>query len=658
MAALTGAICLKGQQSSASPVTSQNSDSVPPATTTAAQQGLGTTTVQSSEFDHLLFLAQSGDIQSELAVANAYYYGRGVSKNLPEAYRWSLKAANQGNARAESTVAWYYDHGVVVTRDDAEALRWMLKAAQDGDADSQVEMGARYQAGRGVPLDLTQAVEWYRKAATQNNDKGETALGYALMTGRGTPQNLKSGFAYLYLASEKNAYARFAIAHCYADGVFVERDPVEAYRWCLLALELDQQANGLAETLKSQLSTDQIAQAAKGVVDFHRLLKDHDMQTDSLSIVFTGDSPVTIPFDFLLGHIVIPIQINDQRTEYLAVDTGSHETLLDDGIADRLKIKSNRYMPLGGLGTDNVLAARVANEINLSLPGLTIYGATAGLLPNFDLDQYLGHPLAGILGYDILSRLVVSIDYVNKKITFQKSGAFKPDATSEPIPLSNRGVSPFVQAELGSTTGAGKGWFLVDTGDGNCMMITKSFQDANPQIKIEQPIKTGSLGFGGINYSVDGKCSRLNLGKLVVLHPIATFLPQEGVLSNRMAGTLGEGIQARFDETFDSPEGMLYLKANAHFSDPFTYNNVGMGLKTAKGCYHTFTVFAVVPDSPAALFKFQVGDQIVRIDKADAATTSLSELYEIIQKEGVHHLAIIRAGTPKEIDLKVVKNIK
>jgi hypothetical protein len=521
-----------------------------------------------------------------------------------------------------------------------------------------VEMGARYHAGRGVPMDLAQAVKWYKEAAIQYNGDGETALGYALMTGGGTPQDLKSALAYFWAASGQNGYARFALAGYYADGVIVERDPTEAYKWCLLALEIDRQAAGLAQTLKSQLTPNQIAEAVKGVADFHRQRTVGDFQTDDLSIVFTGDSTVTMPFEYVLQNILIPVQIDQQKTEYLLVDTGSSLTELNDGITSGLKIKANKYISAGGTGADIVLT-RLASGIDFSLPGLTISGATADVLPDFDFDQYVGHPLAGILGYDILRHLVVTIDYVNKKITFQKPGTFKPDPKSDAIPLSDKGVRPFVQAKIGSEAAAKKGWFLLDTGDGGTMTITLVFQEANPQVKIDQPVKSAGIGSGGISYSLDGKCPRLILGTVVVSNPIATFDTQkQGGMQNVMGGYLGEGIQERFDETFDSPDGMLYLKPNARFSDPFTYNNVGMGVKTAKGDYHSFLVFGVVADSPAALSNVQVGDQIVSVDKVAAATMSLGNLHDVIVREGIHRLGIVRAGVSKEIDLNVVKTIK
>ncbi len=646
------------QQAPEASTPSPNLMSVLSATNAPPSQAAQATKPNTAEFERILGLAQKGDAQAELAVGDAYYGARVVPRNLPEAYKWALASAKQGNARAESEIAWYYDFGVVVPRDGNQALTWRRKAAEDGDSDSQVEMGTRCETGRGVPMDLAAAVEWYQKAAIQNNANGKARYGYALLTGHGIDKDLEKGFSYLYSATDTSAYARFAVANCYATGLFVECDPTEAYRWCLLALEMDQEAAKLAAGLKSQLSTEQIAKAVKRAADFHRQTKTRDFQTDDLSIVFTDGPSVTIPFEFILRHIVIPVRLADQESDYLMLDTGSDVTLLDNETAARLKIKSNQYMPMQGGGADIVLS-RLANDVNLSLPGLKISGATAGLLPNFDLDEYMGHPVVGILGYDILSHMVMTIDYVNKKITFRKPGTFKPDTTCEAIPLANKGVTPMLQAGIGAPADAIKGWFLIDSGDGGTVTLTKVFQQGNPKLTIEQAVKTGEAGLGGISYLLDGKCSQLRLGKLIVSNPIATFLlERQGGGSNLMGGFLGEGILDRFDVTFDSPDGVFFLKPNTKFADPFTHNEVGMGIKTVKGDYHAFVVYAVVPESAAAVGGFQAGDQIAGIDKVDTSTMTLSDLYEVLQKLGVHHLAILREGVPQELDIRIVENIK
>jgi TPR repeat protein len=602
--------------------------------------------------------AAGGDADSEEKMGVACLNGYTVPQDYKAALDWFSKATAQGNIFAEKHLAWIYDNGVGVERNNATATEWYLKAATAGDASAEDITAARLEYLAKSPQDIATAVDWYRKAALQGNTDAQDHYGYDLLEGHGLEKNPKQGFAYLLIAAARSGHARYAIAECYRRGFFVKSDSVEAYRWCLLAMDIDQQAAGLATQLKGELSPDQMTQATQEAANYRHFLNDHDLQSDALSIRFASGAPVTVPFEYVLHDILIPVQLDGQETKYLIVDTGSDLTLLDEEAVAGLKFNPNQYLGMGGNGPDLGLT-RTANGFQFSIAGLTISGANVALLSDFGLDQYLGHPVAGILGYDILSRVVITIDYANETITFRKPGSFKPDATTESVPLFSKYNSPFIQAEIGPEADTPKGWFLVDTGDGYTVTLTKVFQEANPQIMIEPSVKTGELGFGGVFYSQTGKCPRIRLGKIEVAQPIATLESEkQGKWANLMGGTVGDGILSRFDATFDSPDGMLFLKPNARFSEPFTYNDVGMGIKTAKGDYHSFLVFAIVPDSPAALSKFQVGDQIVSIDKADAATMSLSDLYEIIRKEGMHHLAVVRARGSKEIDLKVIQNIK
>jgi TPR repeat protein len=587
--------------------------------------------------------AESGDADAEEKMGVACLNGYTVPQDYKGALDWFSKAAAQGNIFAEKHLAWIYDNGVGVESNNATATEWYLKAATAGDASAEDITAARLEYLAKSPQDIATAVAWYRKAALQGNTDAQDHYGYDLLEGHGLEKNPKRGFAYLLIAAARNGHARYAIAECYRRGVFVKPDSVEAYRWCLLAMDIDQQAAGLATQLKGELSPDQITQATQEAVNYRRFLNDHNLQTDALSISFAGDAPVTVPFEYVLHDILIRVRLDGQETKYLMVDTGSDLTLLDEEAVAGLKFKANQYLGMGGNGPDI---------------GLT-QTANVALLSGFGLDQYLGHPVAGILGYDILSHLIVTIDYASKTITFRKQGSFKPDATTESVPLFSKGNSPFIQAEIGPEADTPNGWFLADTGDGYTVTLTKVFQEANPQITIEPSVKTGGLGFGGMFYSQTGKCPRIRLGKIEVSQPIATLESEkQGKWANLMGGTVGDGILSRFDATFDSADGMLFLKPNARFSEPFTYNDVGMGIKTAKGDYHSFLVFAVVPDSPAALSKFQVGDQITEVDQVKAGTMTLDDLYEVLRKVGVHHLTIIRKGVSQTFDLNIVATIK
>jgi TPR repeat protein len=63
-----------------------------------------------------------------------YAEGKGVPKDMKEAFNWWSKAANQGNAAAQNNLGILYAQGSVVPKDMKEAASWWTKAANQGNA--------------------------------------------------------------------------------------------------------------------------------------------------------------------------------------------------------------------------------------------------------------------------------------------------------------------------------------------------------------------------------------------------------------------------------------------------------------------------------------------------------------------------------------------
>lgn len=133
--------------------------------------------------------AEQGDAKSQSALAAAYYYGDGVSKDYVEAAHWYLKAAEQGNINGQVGISSMYFDGKGVPQDRSESARWCRKAAEQGDAQAQYGLGIFYARGQGVPQDYGEAVRWYRKSSDQGYPKAQYALGFMLYHGYGVQRD-------------------------------------------------------------------------------------------------------------------------------------------------------------------------------------------------------------------------------------------------------------------------------------------------------------------------------------------------------------------------------------------------------------------------------------------------------------------------------------
>ena len=129
--------------------------------------------------------------------------------------------------------------GAYERKDMPTAVRIWKTWAAKGNAEAQTLLGAMYWSGEGVPRDHKEAAKLYLQAAQQGYARAQNDIGFMLGFGEGIPPH----------------------------------DDVEAYKWIKLAIDrytaknqdrLEQARKDL-ETLRSRMTTAQIAEAEKRV---------------------------------------------------------------------------------------------------------------------------------------------------------------------------------------------------------------------------------------------------------------------------------------------------------------------------------------------------------------------------------------------------------
>lgn len=91
--------------------------------------------------------AQAGDAKAQFDLAEAYFEGNGIPKDLAKGLEWLRKSASQGYAGAEVTLGYLYQNGVQVPKDPHEAARWYRKAARQSDKDPKHAQKAQSDLG-------------------------------------------------------------------------------------------------------------------------------------------------------------------------------------------------------------------------------------------------------------------------------------------------------------------------------------------------------------------------------------------------------------------------------------------------------------------------------------------------------------------------------
>ncbi|MDB4560674.1 sel1 repeat family protein [Akkermansiaceae bacterium] len=124
--------------------------------------------------------AEAGDVEAQKKLAAIYFkpsFLTGVSKDAPEAVKWTRKAAEQGDAEAQNSMGFYYFNAIGVLRDYDEGLKWYRKAAEQGNAMALHNLGLMWgKDSLGLspfPQDDVRAYMFYNLAAAKGDENVE-----------------------------------------------------------------------------------------------------------------------------------------------------------------------------------------------------------------------------------------------------------------------------------------------------------------------------------------------------------------------------------------------------------------------------------------------------------------------------------------------------
>lgn len=180
------------------------------------------------------------------------------------------------------------------------------------------------------------------------------------------------------------------------------------------------------------------------------------------------DSATAIAGELAGSLLLVTAEADGVRGAFL-VDTGAGATVLDAAFAEELGLAGRGRMEARGAGGSE--AAFFVDLETLRLPGVVVRGQTVVALPLEGVAAALGRPLAGILGYDFLSRFAVEIDWPAARLALRPPGAYRPPAGAVHVPLRIEAAVPRVE---GSVEGH-RGSFLVDTGNGRGLLLHTPF---------------------------------------------------------------------------------------------------------------------------------------------------------------------------------------
>ncbi|MCP5046886.1 MAG: PDZ domain-containing protein [bacterium] len=354
-----------------------------------------------------------------------------------------------------------------------------------------------------------------------------------------------------------------------------------------------------------------------------------------------GEKSRDIPVEIFDNMVYINVGINGSPLTFV-LDTGAGGmSAIDTDTARGLKLelKDKQTRPVGA-GEGSIDIYRI-DGVTISPPG---FETPAQQLFSFPLsarmDPFWGKTKRGMLGGNVLSRVVTVIDYVRKRVSFYDPAGFKYSGSGEKIPFTKTmGTIPMVKAKI-KVPGREQlveASFLVDTGARMTVFNTPFVAKHKLLESVPHNIKaiTG-FGIGGETRGYVVRMEAVKLGAIEIKKPVMSLsTDKSGALaSDAFDGIVGGDFLYRFTVTFDYSRNQMILEKNKYFNDPFEFDMSGIFLRAEGTGFSTFKVFRLLENSPATRAGLREGDIIHSIDGKKAASFTLETIKKALKKDG------------------------
>ena len=331
------------------------------------------------------------------------------------------------------------------------------------------------------------------------------------------------------------------------------------------------------------------------------------------------------------------------------LDTGSGGISLDSTRVQDFGLKpepSNKSIR----GIAGIRKVSFLNNQKLKLPNLTIDSL------NFHINNYeiltnvYGERIDGIIGYSVISRYIIKLNYDSSTIEFWTRGNLK-------YPRGGYLLRPFISTLPVQTVRVRDeetitARFLYDIGAGMNMIFSTDFVEDSAFIsKKRKFFAKEAEGLGGkIDMSVT-VVKEVKLGPYRFRNvPVYVFDDVYNATSYPyMGGLIGNDLLRRFNAIINYERRDIHLLPNSHYNDPFDYSYTGLELYYIDG---QVLIGDVAKKSPAEKAGLQEGDIVISIDKNFSQNLQQYK-YTLQNLKGRIKMIIKREGQLQEIELKV-----
>jgi hypothetical protein len=337
-----------------------------------------------------------------------------------------------------------------------------------------------------------------------------------------------------------------------------------------------------------------------------RTLREH-LNKAAFAIPFRKDyqlppsGAVTVPAE---GGLIFQATINSKGPFKGLFDTGS-VNFMSETFAHRLGLTLDTQSIEFGTSSPATTQVHKAHVDTLRIGDLVVHDQTFYVA---DLPDDGTTPVFAV-GYELLRRFAVKIDYEHQRLTFYDGTGFRYGGPGIAVPLQFHGNGLVVEASIGEASGR----FLLDTGNEFGFSISTSFTEKNSLVRT---LGAHYLGYNGRGYAGPSpeaylvRVDTLRIGKIPAPSVIA-HLTTDPSDTNELAGNIGQSILGKFTEIFDCLRGRVIFEKTKDSGQREVFNGAGLIFDSFG---HGLQVMTVLPGGPGAQAGLQTGDTITAID--------------------------------------------
>jgi predicted aspartyl protease len=272
-----------------------------------------------------------------------------------------------------------------------------------------------------------------------------------------------------------------------------------------------------------------------------------------------GVSSVDLPAKFGRNHIYVRVTIAGRGLDFV-LDSGASGITIDSTVAHELGLPAfqERSAVMAGRYTT---ARTIVPEIrvgNLIMRDVAAQEVPQGWRTDDDVKE------VGLLGFDFLDELGVTIDYENKRVTVVPGANYVPPAASDTIPLDVRLSSGQPRATMTLNGALGERWIL-DTGGSTSVIVFDYFARRHPEAVHEAGPADGHRHMYGIGGEIDTAPLRIDSLQLAGVN-LSGFTGYRVVGQTPYAqnddGIVGVDFLRLFTLGFDYSHSKVYLVPN------------------------------------------------------------------------------------------------